>query len=170
MNVSCVRLDSQAALDPIGLPVSTTIVSGNQADDPLYIPEIKEVQQSLVASGLTYVGDSKMAAIETRRYIAQSQNDYACPLPEKQVSKADLAKLLAPVFRGEEPLTPVATPQINSREVTAESLADEPELIAEGFTFTMLQSVEVGSPLSALQQRILQLLDTFDEVHLSLTG
>ena len=137
---------SQAALDPLGLPVSTTIVSGNQADDPLYIPEIKKVQQRLAASGLTYVGDSKMAAIETRRYIAQSQNYYLCPLPEKQVSKADLAELLAPVFRGEELLTPVASGEQNSREATAEPPA-EPELIAEGFTFTMPQSVEVGSDL-----------------------
>lgn len=117
-------------------------MSGNQADDPLYIPEIKKVQQGLAASGLTYVGDSKMAALETRRYIAQSQNYYLCPLPEKQVSKADLAELLAPVFRGEEPLTPVAAPDHHSRdaEATAESPA-KAELIAEGFTFTMPQSV-----------------------------
>lgn len=133
---------SQAALDPLGLPVSTTIVSGNTADDPLYIPEIKKVQQSLEPSGLTYVGDSKMAAIETRRYIAQSQNYYLCPLPEKQVSKADLAELLAPVFRGEERLRPVAAPEPNRRDADTESLA-EPNSIAEGFTFTMPQSVEV---------------------------
>lgn len=130
---------SQAALDPLGMPVSTTIVSGNQADDPLYIPEVKKVQQSLAPSGLTYVGDSKMAAIETRRYIAQSQNNYLCPLPEKQVSKADLAELLAPVFRGEEPLTSVPAP--------AATAQDEPEveLIAEGFSLTMPQSVGEGA-------------------------
>ncbi len=119
-------------------------MSGNQADDPLYIPEIKKVQQSLATSGLTYVGDSKMAALETRRYISQSQNYYLCPLPEKQVSKADLAELLAPVFRGEETLTPVAAPEQNSRDAKATTEPPaEPELIAEGFTFTMPQSVEV---------------------------
>lgn len=130
---------SQAALDPLGLPVSTTIVSGNQADDPLYIPEIEKVQQSLKSSGLTYVGDSKMSAIETRGYIAQSQNDYLCPLSEKQVSKADLAELLAPVFRGEEPLTSVVAPATTAQ---AEAAA---ELMAEGFSLTMPQSVEVGA-------------------------
>lgn len=124
---------SQAALDPLGLPVSTTVVSGNQADDPLYIPEIKKVQQSLQTSGLTYVGDSKMAAIKTRFYIAQSQNYYLCPLPEKQVSKADLAELLAPVFRKEETLTQVFSP---------DETDDPPELIAEGFTLTLPESVE----------------------------
>jgi transposase len=137
---------SQAALDPLGMPVSTTIVSGNQADDPLYIPEIKKVQQSLEASGLTYVGDSKMAAIETRRYIAQSQNYYLCPLPEKQISKADLAELLAPVFRGEELLSQVVAPDQNSHVSEAAAETEwEPEFIAEGFTLTMPQSVGVGA-------------------------
>jgi transposase len=137
---------SQAALDPLGLPVSTTIVSGNQADDPLYIPEIKKVQQSLQPSGLTYVGDSKMAALETRHYIAQSQNYYLCPLPEKQISKADLAELLAPVFRGEELLTQVVAPNQNSHAPeTAAEPEQKPEFIAEGFTLTMPQSVGVGA-------------------------
>jgi transposase len=64
---------SQSALDPLGMPVSTTVVSGHQADDPLYIPEIKKVQRSLGRSGMTYVGDSKMAALGTALY---------CPKPE----------------------------------------------------------------------------------------
>lgn len=137
---------SQAALDPLGMPVSTTVVSGNQSDDPLYIPEIKKVQQSLETSGLTYVGDSKMAALETRRYIAQSQNYYLCPLPEKHISKADLAELLAPVFRGEERLTSVVAPTENSNACGAPTETDqEPDLIAEGFTLTMPQSVESGA-------------------------
>lgn len=137
---------SQAALDPLGMPVSTTIVSGNQADDPLYIPEIKKVQQSLQSSGLTYVGDSKMAALETRRYIAQSQNYYLCPLSEKQVSKADLAELLAPVFREERLLTPVVAPEQCRNDAGANTPAEqEPDLIAEGFTLAMPQSVTVGA-------------------------
>ncbi|CAN5704342.1 hypothetical protein BH23CYA1_BH23CYA1_22640 [soil metagenome] len=137
---------SQAALDPLGMPVSTTIVSGNQADDPLYIPEIKKVQQSLQTSGLTYVGDSKMAALETRRYIAQSQNHYLCPLPEKQVSKADLAELLAPVLRGEERLSQVVAPPQNSHAPAAAAAPEqEPEFIAKGFPLTMPQSVGVGA-------------------------
>nr|WP_228021954.1 DUF4277 domain-containing protein [Romeria gracilis] len=145
---------SQAALDPLGMPVSTTVVSGNQADDPLYIPEVKKVQKSLRSSGLTYVGDSKMAALETRRYLAQSQNYYLCPLPKKQVSKADLAELLAPVFRGEEKLTPVIAPAENSNsEAAAEPTQAEPDLIAEGFTLTMPQSVAVDvDPFSWREQ------------------
>jgi transposase len=137
---------SQAALDPLGMPVSTTVVSGNQADDPLYIPEIEKVQQSLERSGLTYVGDSKMAALETRRYLAQSQNYYLCPLSDKQVSKADLAELLAPVFRGEEALTSVAALAHNTPAAAATAKPEPPpELIAEGFSLTLPQSVGLGA-------------------------
>ncbi|MEO1791697.1 MAG: DUF4277 domain-containing protein [Cyanobacteria bacterium J06629_19] len=137
---------SQSALDPLGLPVSTSIVSGNQADAPLYIPEIKKVQQSLQSSGLTYVGDSKMAALKIRGYLAQSQNDYLCPLSEKQVSKADLAELLAPVFRGEERLTQVFSPDVTGAAPSSEAItAAECERIAEGFTLTMPQSIGTGA-------------------------
>jgi len=145
---------SQAALDPFGMPVSTTVVSGNQADDPLYIPEIQKVQKSLQSSGLTYVGDSKMAALATRRYIAQSQNHYLCPLSENQVSKADLAELLAPVFRGEERLTPVVAPMQNNHASDAAAPSQSPpDLIAEGFTLTMSQSVGVGADAVSWQEQ-----------------
>ena len=127
---------SQSVLDPLGLPVSTTIVSGNQADDPLYIPEIQKVQQRLQPSGLTYVGDSKMSSQKIREYLARSQNYYLCPLSEKQVSKTDLAELLAPMFRGEERVTEVFAPEAPRQS------SDEPEVIAKGFSLEMPQSVE----------------------------
>ena len=46
-----------SVLDPLGLPLSTTVVSGERADDPLYVPEIQRVQASVGRRGLTYVGD-----------------------------------------------------------------------------------------------------------------
>jgi transposase len=55
-----------SALDPLGLPVATPIVSGERADDRLYLPAIAQVSQSLNAHGLLYVGDCKMAALDTR--------------------------------------------------------------------------------------------------------
>src|SRR4051794_2448435 len=44
-------------LDPLGLPLVTVVVPGNSADDPLYIPIIQAVQQSLGRGGRSYVGD-----------------------------------------------------------------------------------------------------------------
>jgi transposase len=43
---------NQAVLDPLGLPLSTTVVSGERADDPLYGPEIRKVQASLGPQGV----------------------------------------------------------------------------------------------------------------------
>ncbi len=87
-----------------------------------------------------------MSAIETRSYLAQSQNHYLCPLPEVQVSKADLAELLAPVFRDEETLVSVAAPEVIAKaSVSAESAETEPEFIASGFAMPMRQSVDIGA-------------------------
>ena len=71
---------NQSALDPLGIPLTTTIVSGDKADDPLYIPEIRKVQNSLIEHGVLYVGDCKMASLATRAYVAKSEDFYLCPL------------------------------------------------------------------------------------------
>ena len=60
----------QAVLDPLGMPLATDVVLGERADDPLYVPCIERVQQSLGRSGLLFVGDCKMAAHATRAFIA----------------------------------------------------------------------------------------------------
>ena len=138
---------SQAALDPLGLPVSTTVVTGNRADDPLYVPEIQQVQKHLGMSGLLYVGDSKMSAIETRGYLAKSENHYLCPLPAVQVSTGDLAELLAPVFLGEQRLDSVAAPEVTVSDTSGVENPTEAvsEMIAEGFALTVPQSLGTGS-------------------------
>lgn len=42
---------NQSVLDPLGIPLSTTVVSGECADDPLYIPEIKKVRHIPKSAG-----------------------------------------------------------------------------------------------------------------------
>lgn len=69
-----------ATLDPLGIPVSTTVVSGSKADDPLYVPEIQKVQKSVQEKDLLYVGDCKMSSLDTRSYIVRSGNHYLSPL------------------------------------------------------------------------------------------
>ena len=46
----------QAVLDPLGMPLATDVVSGEHADDPLYVPCMQRVQESLGRHGLLYVG------------------------------------------------------------------------------------------------------------------
>src|SRR5215467_16108874 len=35
-----------SVLDPLGLPLTTAVVAGSRADDPLYVPEIEKVRRS----------------------------------------------------------------------------------------------------------------------------
>jgi transposase len=112
-----------SALDPLGLPVATDIVSGQRADDPLYIPAIARVREGLGHRGLLYVGDCKMGALETRAVVQAGGDYYLCPLSELQVPPTVLATSLAPVWTGAQRLTPIHRLPANGRQ----------ELIAEGF-------------------------------------
>ncbi len=47
------------SLDPLGMPLATDAVSGDHADDGLYIPVIKRINAVLQHSGVLYVGDGK---------------------------------------------------------------------------------------------------------------
>jgi transposase len=114
-----------AVLDPLGLPLATTVVPGNAADDPLYIPAIQAVRQSLGAGGLTYVGDCKMAALATRAFTAAGGDCYLCPLPEAQLSRAERRELLGPVFGSTQALQQVWRPGPKGQP---------DELVAEGFS------------------------------------
>lgn len=91
--------------------MTTTVVSGNCADDPLYIPEIKRVQASLETQGLLHIGDCKMSSLETLAWIAHRSDHYLCPLSAISVAQATLEQLLVPVWREEQPLTTVYRPQ-----------------------------------------------------------
>jgi transposase len=113
-------------LDPLGLPITTAVVAGNVADDVLYVPQIRQVQESFGKGGKTYIGDCKMAAFATRLDLAGSSDFYLCPLAESQLSAGDRRALLEPLWRGEQALEPVFRPQ-------AEGEQGPPELVAEGF-------------------------------------
>jgi transposase len=41
-----------STLGPLGIPIATEILSGEKADDPLYIPAIERVRSTLKQSGL----------------------------------------------------------------------------------------------------------------------
>ncbi len=81
-----------ASLDPLGMPLATEVLSGEHADDPLYLPMIARVREGLQKSGLLYVGDCKMAAIQTRATIQAQGDFYLCPLSAVQFPVARLAQ------------------------------------------------------------------------------
>ncbi len=115
-----------SALDPLGLPLGVAIVSGQRADDGLYVPAIHQAQQTLGQAGLLYVGDCKMAALPTRAYVQQSGDYYLCPLSGVQVSEATLQRLVAPVQAGAQAMT----------TIERHSEDGSPEAIAVGYEYT----------------------------------
>jgi transposase len=69
------------ALDPLGMPLAADVLSGERADDGLYIPIIERMRIGLNKTGLLFVGDCKMSALDTRAYLARHQDWYLSPLP-----------------------------------------------------------------------------------------
>ena len=84
-----------SALDPLGLPIATQVVSGERADDRLYLPAIAQVSQSLKAHGLLYVGDCKMAALDTRAYLEAQQDYLFVPAGGEANARRGLGRVLA---------------------------------------------------------------------------
>lgn len=78
------------SLDPFSMPLCSISAAGNQADDVLYVPAIKQAQKSLPSEQMLYIGDTKMGTYSTRDYLAQSDNYYLCPLSQKYYGKAQL--------------------------------------------------------------------------------
>ena len=70
-----------ASLDPLGLPLATNVLSGEQADDGLYIPLLDRVLKVLNPSGLLVVGDCKMSAFGNRAHLVRHRQYYLSPLP-----------------------------------------------------------------------------------------
>ena len=141
---------AMAVLDPLGLPLTTTVVAGNTADDPLYLPEIAKIRQIAGSRGLTDVGDCKMAALGTRAEIVAYGDYYLCPLSAKQMPEADLTRVLAPVWSGA--LEPSAI-RLPAAAGACEETADP---VATGFAYTVeLSAVDhAGQPHTWQERRL----------------
>ena len=113
----------QSVLDPLGMPVATQVVSGEKADDPLYIPAIGQVRKGLGKRGLLYVGDSKLMSLGNRAYIQAGDDYYLGPFSKVQIPDEDMDIHLRSVWSGEQALTPVYRTNTEGEE----------EEIAEGF-------------------------------------
>jgi transposase len=114
------------------------VLSGERADDPLYLPAMARVRAAVGRAGLLYVGDGKMAALDTRAGIAAGGDGYLCPLPAGQVPSASLDQWLAAVERGAQPLETVERPRADEQVVP----------IAEGYEWTERRTATVdGTPV-----------------------
>lgn len=137
-----------SVLDPLGVPLTRTVVAGQTADEPLSLPEIATVRQSAQITGLPDVGDGTMAAISTRAAIVAHQDDSLGPLAATQRPEAPLDRVRAPGLRGG--LEPSA-----SRLPNAAGALDEPaDSVASGLAYTVERSApDQARPPRTWQER-----------------
>jgi transposase len=133
----------QAVLDPLGMPLATDVVSGERADDPLYMPCIARVQASVGRHGLLYVGDCKMASRDTRARIATAGDFYLCPLPQVQLDEGEFDAALAAVRNGAHVLS----------AVVREGPQGQPEVIAEGYEYPVAMRLQVAGQEESWTER-----------------
>lgn len=135
-----------AALDPLGLPIVTQVVAGNQADDGLYVPAIERVRAVTGQKGLLYLGDSKMEALTTRAHLAAGGDYYLMPLSFKGTQAALLTELVQPVWDKQQELEAVYRDNPETGERT---------LIAEGYETSRPQEAVVNGQLVQWSERVL---------------
>ena len=71
-----------ATLDPAGLPLVSTTLPGNGADDPVYWPTWQRLTQVIGHKQFVFLADCKAAALATRAQIAASGGIYCFPVPK----------------------------------------------------------------------------------------
>ena len=111
--------------------VVTDIVSGERADDPLYVPVLQRLRQSLQEPGLLYLGDCKMSSLATRADIEAHHDYYLVPLSEVGEVPALLAKCIEAAVTGDQVATLI---------YTQGDTATSPKLAAAGYETCRSQS------------------------------
>jgi transposase len=98
-------------LDPLGLPLAGDVVAGSAADDPLYVPIYLRIRETLGQSGLLYIGDCKMGALEIRAVMVNGGDFHLMPLAMVGDIPALLDEQLDKVLTGQVELTPIYLPE-----------------------------------------------------------
>ena len=137
-----------ASLDPLGLTLAVDVVSGERADDPLYLPCYQRVKQVLSENGVLVVGDSKMSAFSTRAAIAAGADFYLTPLAHLKDEPELLEELLAPWVEREEEMERIF--------LTEEGPDPDPKLaIGHGFEVSRTQEAEADDQNVTWTERLL---------------
>lgn len=131
-------------LDPLGLPVATDVVSGQKADDGLYLPMIDRITTILVTAGLLFVGDSKMSALGTRAHIRARGQHYLMPLALVGDTGRDMRGWIQEALDGKHPLIPVSAVDT--------SKGDEP--LAQGYERTRRMIAQEGGQTLEWTERV----------------
>ncbi len=133
------------ALDPLGLPLATDVVSGERADDGLYVPIIERIVTTLATVGLLFVGDCKMSAWATRVHLRARLQHYLAPLAVVGTTASDLRHWVHAALSGEQLLTEISVPDAEEGDA----------LLAVGYEVTRPCTAEVEGQLLTWTERVL---------------
>jgi transposase len=155
-----------ASLDPLGTPLATEVLSGEHADDPVYLPIIARVRDGLQQSGLLYVGDCKMAALQTRATLQAQGDYYLCPLSAVQLPPEQLAEAvkeqrhqgarLQQVVRTDEQGHPSCIAQGYETVQTLTALVDDQQETWEERRLLVQSMAATHAAQASLQERLQQ--------------
>ncbi len=136
-----------ASLDPIGMPLATNALSGEQADDGLYLPLIERLEQGLGKPDVLFVGDCKMSAFDIRCHISGRQHLYLSPLPLTGATAKAMPKWINPGIAKAKTLTLESMTKLNDKGKAVE--------IAQGYEFERQCEVKEEQGVRQWQERVL---------------
>ena len=141
-----------STIDPMGLPIAVDVVSGDKADDPLYIPCYRRSQAILNKEGLLYVGDTKMSASETRGEIHDGNDFYLTPLAYIGETPALMKKEIERWRTGQQDAEYIYWPE----EMKDDAYEPDPKnAIAIGFETNRYQTVVINEEKIIWKERCL---------------
>jgi transposase len=141
-----------ASLDPLGLPIATDVVSGEQADDGLYVPIIDRLALTLNQTGLLFVGDCKMSAWATRVHIRAMGNHYLMPLALVGEAGQDMPVWIQEAVDGKHELSPIHAPGASADPKGCRAY-EKP--LAEGYERTRVHTAQVEGQTLEWTERVL---------------
>ena len=139
------------ALDPMGMPLATLVVAGNEDDDGLYVPAIKRAHPIVGQGGRLYIGDAKMGALATRAFVQEGADYYLTPLARVGKVPELLLSLLKPVWEKKQQLRRICAPSANG----SGDPEGKPKLLALGYESTRQQEAQADGKTITWQERLL---------------
>ncbi len=108
-------------LDPLGYPMGSLTVSGNTADDTLYVPVIEQAMQKLPNTGSLFMGDCKLGSMSSRAFIHKNGHYYLCPLSGVQIKEEELNAYIN---------------DIENQQIELQKIYKDNQVIAKGYSTT----------------------------------
>lgn len=139
------------ALDPMGMPLATLVVAGNESDDGLYVPAIERARPVVGQGGRLYIGDAKIGALATRAFVQAGEDYYLTPLARTGKVPELMLALLKPVWEKKQRVQRIYAPSTDD----SNDPDCKPRLLALGYETTRQQEAQVEGETIAWQERVL---------------